>query len=447
MAKDQLSYRCGDCGYQTAKWMGKCPQCGAWNTLIEERRLPTAAAGTRKQTEKAARLTEIPADSETRLPTGIGELDRVLGGGLIDGMVVLLGGDPGIGKSTLLLQVTDRLSAYGTVLYVSGEESKAQIKRRAARLHVTSDPYLYCETSLDDALAEAERLNARFLIVDSVQTLLCAAAETAAGTVTQVRTVTTALTRYAKSTGTIVFIVGHVTKEGAIAGPKVLEHIVDTVLYFEGDRAEGLRLLRTEKNRYGSTNEIGVFDMRDDGMHEVQNPSALFLSGSNSVGCAVTCVVEGSRPLLLEVQSLLCPTLYGSPRRTAIGPDVGRINVLLAVLERKAHLRFSDKDVYCNIAGQLRLFDRSADLAIALCLASSLLDIALPPHTAAIGEIGLTGEVRVASRMDARVNECVRLGYTNLLVPKRASVSVTGATLIPVTDVCEALAAVLTNKG
>lgn len=439
MAKSRNQFVCTECGYSTAGWMGKCPQCGAWNTLIEETPLPESAKPKRSGGASAQRLSRVKATESDRISTGISELDRTLGGGLVPGMVVLLGGDPGIGKSTLLLQMADKLDHLGTVLYVSGEESAAQIKLRAERLGVASDLLLYCEPDVEGALSEAEKHACKYVIVDSIQTMLTSEANSQQGTVSQVRGVTAVLTRYAKDNGAIVFIVGHVTKEGAIAGPKVLEHIVDTVLYFEGSRHEGLRLLRTEKNRFGATNEIGIFEMREDGMHAVSNPSQLFLSEHTNIGCAVVSTMEGTRPLLAEVQSLLCPTLYGSPRRTAIGPDIIRINVLLAVLERKAHLRFSDKDVYCNVAGQLRLSDRGADLAIALCLASSLLENALPSQTCAIGEIGLTGEIRPVSHMETRVKEAVRLGYQNILVPRRAKINVEGARLRSVSDITEAL--------
>ncbi len=343
--KDKTLYVCGECGYETPRWMGKCPQCGSWNTLVEQERVlarPTGAAGTR-----AIPLQNVRAEAQTRISTGIGELDRVLGGGLVKGMVVLLGGDPGIGKSTLLLEAADNLSASGPVLYVSGEESNSQIKLRADRLGVKGENlYLYTETSAEAAIERAKETKAQMLIVDSIQTMESEAAESAAGSISQVRAATALFTRFAKDTGTVVWIVGHVTKDGAIAGPRVLEHIVDTVLYFEGDRHEGLRLLRAVKNRFGSTNELGVFEMCETGMREVKDPGALFVSGRNVAGTAITCVLEGSRPLICEIQSLLCPSAFQSPRRTAVGLDVNRLNVILAVLERKARLKVSDKDVY-----------------------------------------------------------------------------------------------------
>ncbi len=438
--KEKTLYVCGECGYETPRWMGKCPQCGSWNTLIEEERVLSRPSGMSET--KAVPLKNVRAEAQARVSTGIKELDRVLGGGLVKGMVVLLGGDPGIGKSTLLLEAADHLSASGPVLYMSGEESNSQIKLRADRLGVSGENlFLYAETSAEEAIERAKEVKAQMVIVDSIQTVETAAAESAAGSVSQVRASTALFTRFAKETGTIVWIVGHVTKDGAIAGPRVLEHIVDTVLYFEGDRHEGLRLLRAVKNRFGSTNELGVFEMCETGMREVQDPGSLFVSGRNVTGTAITCVLEGSRPLLCEIQSLLCPTAFQSPRRTAVGLDVNRLNVLLAVLERKARLRVSDKDVYCDVAGSLRVIDRGADLATAMCIASSILEKPLPEKTVLIGEVGLTGEVRSASQLDTRVKEAARLGYTTVLIPARGKVSDYGCRLVRVSDVSEAIRA------
>ncbi len=438
--KEKTLYVCGECGYETPRWMGKCPQCGSWNTLVEEERVsvrPTAAGQT-----KAVPLSRVKAEAQTRISTGISELDRVLGGGLVKGMVVLLGGDPGIGKSTLLLEAADNLSAQGPVLYVSGEESNSQIRLRADRLGVKGENLLlYTETSAEDAIERAKECSPVMMIVDSIQTMQSETAESAAGSVSQVRASTALFTRFAKDTGTVVFIVGHVTKDGAIAGPRVLEHIVDTVLYFEGDRHEGLRLLRAVKNRFGSTNELGVFEMCETGMREVRDPGALFVSGRHVAGTAITCVLEGSRPLLCEIQSLLCPTAFGSPRRTAIGLDYNRLNVLLAVLERKARLKLSDQDVYCDIAGSLRVLDRGADLATAMCLASSVLEKPIPEQTVLIGEVGLTGEIRPASQLETRLKEAVRLGYTTALIPARSKVGEVGMKLVRVSDVSEAIRA------
>lgn len=436
--KEKTVFVCGECGYVTQKWMGRCPQCGSWNTLVEEERV-ASPKGSFERAEKAVSLHSVVPDEKVRLSTGFQELDRVLGGGLVRGMVVLLGGDPGIGKSTLLLEVADRLSGDNTVLYVSGEESRSQLRLRADRLGIASDPYLYCETDLEGALDQARDLKANVLIVDSVQTMLSETVDSAAGSVSQIRSITQILTRFAKETGTVVLIIGHVTKDGLIAGPHVLEHIVDTVLYFEGDRHEGLRLLRSVKNRFGSTNELGVFEMSDTGMLEVSDPSSLFLSGTNAVGCAVTCVLEGSRPLLCEVQSLLCPNAFGSPRRTAAGLDYNRLNMILAVLERKARLKVSDKDVYCDIAGSLRVLDRGADLATAMCIASAILEKPLPNQTVLIGEVGLTGEIRPVSQLDTRVKEALRLGFTTILIPSRGKISQSHPDLVRVADVSSAI--------
>lgn len=437
MAKEKTVFLCGECGYESPRWMGKCPACGAWNTMVEE---AVVSVRDPQQRGSVQRLSDVSAMHAARVSTGMSELDRVTGGGLLAGMVVLLGGDPGIGKSTLLMQAADCLAGKGAVLYVSGEESAAQLKLRADRLQVQNDMLLLCDTSLEHALEQARAQKADFLIVDSIQTICTEESESAPGSVSQVRAATAALTRFAKENGTAVLIVGHVTKDGAIAGPRVLEHIVDTVLYFEGDRHAGLRLLRAVKNRFGSTNEIGVFEMGEQGMRQVLDPSRLFLSGENATGCAVTCAIEGSRPMLAEVQSLLIETSFGSPRRTAAGIDGGRLSLLLAVLEKRARLKLSDKDVYVNVVGNLRLEERGADLAVALCIASALADKALPPHTAAIGELGLTGELRGAAQMETRLRECLRLGYTHVLLPKHARVAkMEGLTLVSVATIAEAV--------
>ena len=440
MAKERVTYICGECGYESAKWMGKCPQCESWNTLTESAvvQVKSSAPAGSAVSQKLSKVTPLP---QKRVSAGLGELDRVLGGGLIRGMVVLLGGDPGIGKSTLLLQAADTLARDGIVLYVSGEESASQIKLRADRLGMKNDIDVLCETDLDRIIDEATGTRCNVLIVDSIQTILSEESAGSPGSVSQVRAATSRLTRYAKETGVVVFIVGHVTKDGNIAGPRVLEHIVDTVLYFEGDRHEGLRLLRAVKNRFGSTNEVGVFEMGDGGMREVADPSRLFLSGESAPGCCVTCAMEGSRPILAEVQSLLIDNAFGNPRRTSAGVDIGRLSLLLAVLEKKAHLKLSTKDVYLNVVGGLKLDERSTDLAVALCVASALMDLPLPPHTAALGEVGLTGEVRALSRMETRLNECVRLGYDTVLLPKSAKATkLPGLKLVPVATVGEAIA-------
>lgn len=438
--KDRVTYICGECGYESAKWMGKCPQCESWNTMTEfaEVKVKSSAPAGTAVSQKLSKVVPLP---QKRISAGMSELNRVLGGGLIRGMVVLLGGDPGIGKSTLLLQAADTLADEGVVLYVSGEESASQIKMRADRLGMKNDIDVLCETDLDQIIDEATNTRCSILIVDSIQTIISEESAGAPASVSQVRAATARLTRYAKETGVIVLIVGHVTKDGNIAGPRVLEHIVDTVLYFEGDRHEGLRLLRAVKNRFGSTNEVGVFEMGDGGMREVADPSRLFLSGEIAPGCCVTCAMEGTRPILAEVQSLLTDNAFGNPRRTSAGVDTGRLSLLLAVLEKKAHLRLSTKDVYLNVVGGLRLDERSTDLAVALCVASAMMDLPLPPRTAALGEVGLTGEVRALSRIETRLNECVRLGYDTVLLPKSAKApKIAGLKLVPVATIGEAIA-------
>ena len=438
--KERVTYICGECGYESAKWMGKCPQCESWNTMTEFAEVKVKSS-VRVGTAVSQKLSRVQPLPQKRISAGMGELNRVLGGGLIRGMVVLLGGDPGIGKSTLLLQAADTLATDGVVLYVSGEESASQIKVRADRLGMKNDIDTLCETDLDQIIDEATNTRCSVLIVDSIQTIVSEESAGAPASVSQVRAATARLTRYAKETGVIVLIVGHVTKDGNIAGPRVLEHIVDTVLYFEGDRHEGLRLLRAVKNRFGSTNEVGVFEMGDGGMQEVADPSRLFLSGESAPGCCVTCAMEGTRPILAEVQSLLTDNAFGNPRRTSAGVDTGRLSLLLAVLEKKAHLRLSTKDVYLNVVGGLKLDERSTDLAVALCVASAMMDLPLPARTAALGEVGLTGEVRALSRIETRLNECVRLGYDTVLLPKAAKApKIEGLKLVPVATVGEAIA-------
>ena len=439
-SKDRVTYICGECGYESAKWMGKCPQCESWNTMTEfaEVKVKSGAPTGTAVSQKLSKVVSLP---QKRISAGMSELNRVLGGGLIRGMVVLLGGDPGIGKSTLLLQAADTLAGESVVLYVSGEESASQIKMRADRLGMKNDIDVLCETDLDQIIDEATNTCCSVLIVDSIQTIISEESAGAPASVSQVRAATARLTRYAKETGVIVLIVGHVTKDGNIAGPRVLEHIVDTVLYFEGDRHEGLRLLRAVKNRFGSTNEVGVFEMGDGGMQEVADPSRLFLSGQSAPGCCVTCAMEGTRPILAEVQSLLTDNAFGNPRRTSAGVDTGRLSLLLAVLEKKAHLRLSTKDVYLNVVGGLKLDERSTDLAVALCVASAMMDLPLPARTAALGEVGLTGEVRALSRIETRLNECVRLGYDTVLLPKTAKApKIAGLKLVPVATIGEAIA-------
>lgn len=433
--KDKTKYVCGECGYETVKWMGCCPGCGGWNTLVEVTAVAPAKSGSKTLGggSRAVSLASVTETDSVRIPTGIGEFDRVLGGGVVAGSTVLVGGDPGIGKSTLLIQAASNLMKHGAVLYISGEESKQQLKLRAARCGVDPELLIMTETSIDAIEAEVDRLKPKFLVIDSIQTMISPELSNATGSVTQIREATTALTRIAKLSGCAVFIVGHVTKEGAIAGPRMLEHMVDTVLYFEGDRHDSLRLLRAVKNRFGSTNEIGIFEMRQEGICEVENTAGLFVTGGNDTGCAVTCIMEGNRPILVEVQSLLNTTNFANPRRVAAGMDTNRLMLLIAVLERRGGLRISDKDVYTNAVGGIRIDDRGADLAIAMAVAGSVFDRPLPESTVVIGELSLTGEIRTVDRLYNRVQECARLGYKNAVVPSTASLKrVEGINLIKV---------------
>ena len=416
---------CTECEYTSPKWLGKCPSCGAWNTLEEQAPLPPAAA----VRERAARpatpavpLSELELPTYMRSDTGMGELDRVLGGGLVQGSVVLLSGEPGIGKSTLLMQISHTLAARRRVLYVSGEESRGQLKLRAERLGVSGDDfYLLTETAIDGIIGECERLRPDVIIVDSIQTVYSDRLNSAPGSVTQVRESAMAFIALAKSVGCAVILVGHVNKEGGISGPKILEHMVDAVLYFEGDRRQAYRLIRAIKNRYGSTNEIGVFEMGDRGLSEVPNPTEMMLEGrpTDSPGNCAACVMEGSRPLIAEVQALVSRTAYPAPRRTCDGFDYNRMCLLLAVLEKRLNLRFSENDVYLNIAGGMRIDEPAADLSVALALLSGITDRLVPPRLIAFGELGLSGEVRAVSHIDYRVKEAARLGFTQILLPAR----------------------------
>ena len=430
MPKARTLYICGDCGYESPKWAGRCPGCGAWNTMEETVAAPAPAAkaagkiasnqrpGTGAQ---ALLLKDIPENTALRTSTGISELDRVLGGGIVEGGLMLIGGDPGIGKSTLLLQVCDRLASEGQrVLYVSGEESARQIRLRARRLGVTSDVYVLSENAMDAVEEKIRALQPDTAVIDSVQTMYRPEMSSAPGSVSQIRECTSLIMRLCKETGTSVFLVGHVTKDGAIAGPRILEHMVDVVLYFEGDRQQDYRLLRAVKNRFGSVNELGVFRMTGTGMQVVDNPSEELLShrAKGASGSVVFCGMEGSRPLLCDVQALTSPTFYGTPRRAVNGADAGRIALLLAVLEKRANLRTYNQDVYINVAGGLELSEPAADLALCAAVASSLKDRAVGPDVAVMGEVGLAGEVRAVPQCERRISECARLGFTTLIVPK-----------------------------
>ncbi len=445
MAKGRLQYVCQSCGYTSAKWLGRCPSCEAWNSFVEEApaetRLPTSAG----PPAAPVAITDVVAASEPRMATGLRELDRVLGGGLVPGSLVLIGGDPGIGKSTLLTMACRHLAEQGRpVLYISGEESITQIKLRADRLGVASPHLLLlAENSLDAILGACERAKPHVVIVDSIQTVYKADLASAPGSVGQVRECTADLMRLAKGQNVTVLIVGHVTKEGQLAGPRVLEHIVDTVLYFEGDRHHAYRIVRATKNRFGSTNEIGVFEMRADGLREVPNPSAAFLSerAAEAPGSVVVCAVEGTRPLLVEVQALVTPTVFGMPRRTAAGVDYNRMVVLLAVLEKRAGLHLSSHDVYVSVAGGVTVDEPAVDLGAAAAVASSLRDRPADAAAVAVGEVGLAGEIRVVPQLDKRAAEAARMGFRRCIVPKPAAeLDVPGIELVPVEHIGEALA-------
>ncbi len=422
--KSKTVFVCGECGYETPKWVGKCPGCGEWNTMVEDVRLPqktaVSAAPRPAHTFSAMPLSQINAADEHRFVTGISELDRVLGGGIVKGSVILLSGDPGIGKSTILLQVCNALQGDIKILYVSGEESAIQIKLRAKRIGVESDAVsVMTETDVQTVCEYINSARPDLVMIDSIQTMQHPDISSSPGSIVQVRESANLLLRTGKSLDIPIFIVGHVNKGGDIAGPKVMEHIVDTVLYFEGERNQSYRILRAIKNRFGSTNEIGVFEMTEMGLAEVENPSAMMLSGrmSDVSGGCITCIIEGTRPILAEVQGLVAATGFGNARRTAAGFDYNRLNLLLAVLEKRLGLMFSNLDTYINIVGGIRLDEPAADLAVAMALVSGLRDIPIDENTIAFGEIGLSGELRSVPRAQARVNEAERMGFTRCILP------------------------------
>ena len=441
MAKAKGSvFFCGECGYESTKWLGKCPACGSWNTMLEQKKISSVPSINNLAYAHAIPLADVTTTASGRVSSGIGELDRVLGGGIVPGSVTLLGGDPGIGKSTLLMQTAAELTKQGTVLYVTGEESASQLKLRAERLGVGGDMLILAENDLSAIESEVDRVNPAYVMIDSIQTMYSADCSGTNGSISQIREATSLITRMAKRTGAATFIVGHVTKDGAIAGPRILEHMVDTVLYFEGDRQDSFRLLRSVKNRFGSTDEIGVFEMRSTGMAEISDPSTLFITGTDLPGCAVTCAMEGTRPMMVEVQALLSTSPFSNPRRMAAGLDNNRLVLLLAVLEKKAGLRFYDKDVYTNVVGGIRLDERACDLAVAMCIAGAVADIALPPRTAILGELSLTGEVRPVNRLDKRIQECARLGFSHIVVPNSDTLpKVDGLNYTRVKNIREAL--------
>lgn len=425
--KAKTVFVCSECGANFPKWMGKCTSCNSWNTIEEEVIYDTPKSGKVSVmstqvvgTSSPKAIADITTTDEERTLTGMGELDRVLGGGLVSGSLVLVGGDPGIGKSTLLLQICEHIGKTKKILYVSGEESQKQIKLRADRLGITTPNLkVYSETNMSLVLDAVFRENPDVLIVDSVQTMFNPEIQSTPGNIAQIRDVATVLMKIAKENSISVFLVGHVTKEGALAGPKILEHIVDTVLYFEGERHQAFRVLRAVKNRFGSTNEIGVFEMSGRGLEEIPNPSQAMLSGrpKNVPGSCIICTMEGTRPVLAEIQALVSPTSFGNPRRMASGPDLSRTLMLMAVLEKQCGLKMSLLDAYVNIVGGLRITEPAADLGLVLATASSCTGVAIDADTVAIGEIGLTGELRPCSFLEARIAECEKLGFKRCIVP------------------------------
>ena len=422
--KDSTVYFCNECGYESSKWMGQCPACKAWNTFVEEKvdkKMLFSSAKRNEANSKPVSFSQISTDEEQREIIGIEELDRVLGGGIVSGSLTLVGGDPGIGKSTLLLQVCKKLSDKGKeVLYVSGEESLRQIKLRAVRIGEMKDTLkLLCETNLAAIEEDIIKTKPAVAVIDSIQTMYDEEIGSAPGSVSQVREATAVLMRIAKEQGVSVFIVGHVTKEGTVAGPRVLEHMVDTVLYFEGDRHASYRILRAVKNRFGSTNEIGVFEMKNDGLNQVINPSEFMLNGKplNSSGSIVSCSMEGTRPILIEIQALVSRTSFGFPRRQSAGSDTNRLNLLMAVLEKRLDMPLSDQDAYVNIAGGIKISEPAVDLGIVMAIVSSYRNKAIDDKTIAFGEVGLSGEVRAVSQAAARVSEAKKLGFETCIVP------------------------------
>lgn len=417
--KNKIYYVCTHCGAHSAKWLGRCPNCGEWNSLVEERTTSSQTSKSNTQLEKPILLSEITNFDTQRISVPVEEFNRVLGGGIVPGSVILIGGDPGIGKSTLLLQVSG-LFPPKECLYISGEESKEQIALRAKRvLNKNQNFEILAETNLDQVLSILENSEYKFVVIDSIQSIYSTDTDGIPGSLIQIRESTQKLTEFAKRTGTAVFLIGHVTKEGFIAGPKVLEHIVDVVLQFEGEKNYAYRILRTLKNRFGSTNEIGIFEMVESGLKEVKNPSEIFLADNfSSPGVSISAVIEGSRPMLIEVQGLVTSSGYSYPQRTTNGFDMKRLQLILAVLEKRLNLTFSNKDVFVNIAGGFRIDDTALDLAVALSLISSNADIVLPDKTLIIGEVGLTGEVRSISHIEPRLIESEKLGFNHIVLPK-----------------------------
>ena len=453
MKGSKTMFVCRECGATSIKWLGKCPDCMAWNTFDEIDVSPKTSRTSEKVGDnKAEKFSELKMPEYIRTHTGMEELDRVLGGGLVDGSVVLLSGEPGIGKSTLLMQICGELGRSRKVLYVSGEESKGQLKMRAERLNITGDTlYLLTETDTDSVLAECDRLKPDVIIIDSIQTMSSDRFTSVQGSITQVRESAMCLIGYAKKNSAAVFLVGHVNKEGGISGPKILEHMVDAVLYFEGERTNSYRIIRAIKNRFGSTNEIGVFEMGDAGLREIPNPSEVVMAERpvNTSGSCAGCVMQGTRPIISEIQALVTKTAYPSAKRTADGFDHNRMALLIAVLEKRMGLKFYENDVYLNVAGGIHLDEPSADLSIAMALISGITDKVISYEIIAFGEIGLSGEVRAVSHIDYRVKEAIRLGFTKIILPKKnitqSLKASDGVELIGVSNIYQVLAHMTTK--
>ncbi|WP_353727153.1 DNA repair protein RadA [Lactococcus lactis] len=430
MAKKKSSFVCQNCGYKSAKYLGRCPNCGEWSSFVEEvevQEVKNQRVSMTGERSKPLKLDEVELFDTPRIETDLDEFNRVLGGGVVPGSLVLIGGDPGIGKSTLLLQVSTQLASRGRVLYVSGEESAQQIKLRAERLgDIDRDFYLYAETNMQSIRAEVERLKPNFLIIDSIQTIMTPEIQSTQGSVSQVREVTGELMQIAKTNDIATFIVGHVTKEGQLAGPRMLEHMVDTVLYFEGERNNTFRILRAVKNRFGSTNEIGIFEMQGHGWVEVTNPSEVFLEErlEGSTGSAIVCALEGTRPILVEIQALTTPTMFGNAKRTTSGLDFNRVSLIMAVLEKRTGLLMQNQDAYLKSAGGVKLDEPAIDLAVAVAVASSYKELPTDARECFIGEIGLTGEIRRVTRIEQRLNEAAKLGFKKVYAPKNSIVGI-----------------------
>ena len=426
MSKAKTIFVCSSCGYESAKWLGKCPACNEWNTFYEEKVVNSLGSasgknGVNKTKSTPRKLKEVEGIEVARTSTGIGELDRVLGGGLVKGSLVLVGGEPGIGKSTLILQLCDKLNGEGKVLYISGEESAEQVKIRADRLNINNDDLMFLgETNIDNIQEAIFSVNPKLVIIDSIQTMYSEEITSAAGTVSQVREITSRIMRMCKDNGITTIIIGHVTKDGNIAGPRVLEHMVDTVLYLEGERYFSYRILRSVKNRFGSTNEVGMFEMKNEGMVEIINPSSILISerNDNPAGSVIVASMEGTRPLLIELQALTTPSIFGFPKRTANGIDYNRLAVLIAVLEKKAGIPLGNQDIYLNVVSGIRIVEPAIDLGVILAATSSYKNISIPQDVVAIGEVGLTGEVRSVNMIEKRIKEAERLGFKKCIIPE-----------------------------